>query len=150
MLKKPILKLAVTTLVDGTLDSSEDGQRSFLTTRIPEQGRISLAHLIENYPSVLAVDIFNAMTFKKVRFAGPHALVNQYHLERGSDSYLDPWSCSPAPANSPQNISSYSKVIVNTREDITRTPAVLPIPGQYEYDDTYVHYCHTNDEWNQG
>jgi hypothetical protein len=131
-LKKPnLLKLAVTTLVDGTLDSSEDGQRSLLTTRIPEQGRTTLAYLIKNYPSDLVEDIFNEITFMKVPFAGPHAIESQKHLERGSDSYLDPWSGSPAPAKSLQKTSSFSKVIVNTREDITRTPAVLPIPGQY-------------------
>jgi hypothetical protein len=58
MLKKPnLLKLAVTTLVDGTLDSSEDGQRSLLTTHIPEQGRTSLGDLIENYPPEFVVDM---------------------------------------------------------------------------------------------
>jgi hypothetical protein len=146
MLKKPnLLKLVVTTLVDGTLDSSKDGQRSLLTTRIPEQGRISLTYLIKQYPSDFVVDIFNEMTFMKVPFAVPHAIESQYHLERGSDSYLDPWSCSPTRAKSLQNNSSLSKMIVNTREDITRTPAVLPIPGQYEYDDTNVHCCHGNE-----
>jgi WD40 repeat protein len=137
MLKKPnLLKLAVTKLVDGTLDSSEDGQRSLLTTRIPEQGRTTLAYLIENYPSDFVVDIFNEMTFMKVPFAGPHgiAIESQKHLERGSDSYLDPWSSSLAPAKSLQKTWSFSEVIANTREDITRTPAVLPIPGQcYEW-----------------
>jgi hypothetical protein len=141
MLKKPnLLKLAVTTLVDGTLDSSEDGQRSLLTTHIPEQGRTSLADLIENYPSEFVVDILNEMTFMKVPFTKPRAIESQKHLERGSDSYMDPWSGSrAAPVKSLQKGSSFSEVIVNTRGDITRTPAVLPIPGEHKCDDTNMH-----------
>lgn len=151
MLKKPnLIKLAVTTVVDGTLDSSEDGQRSLLTTRIPEEGRATMADLIENFPSDFVVDVFNEMTFMKVPFAGPRAIDSQKHLERGSDSYMDPWSGSPAPVKRLQKSSSFSEVIVNTRGDITRTPAVLPIPGKSKYDDNNVHCTHINDEWNQG
>jgi hypothetical protein len=80
------------------------------------------------------------MTFMKVPFTKPRAIENQKHLKRGSESYMDPWSGSlAAPVKSLQKGSSFSEVIVNTRGDLTRTPAVLPIPGKYE-----------NEEWNQG
>lgn len=133
LLKKPnLLKLALTTLVDGSLDSSEDGQRSILTTEIPEQGRTTLADMTNNYPPEFVVDIFKEMTFMKVPFTGPRSIERQKHLERGSDSYLDPWSDTPVPAKSLKRSSSSSEDLVNTRGDITRTPAVLPIPGKYE------------------
>jgi hypothetical protein len=74
-LQKPtLLKLALTTLVDGTLEgeTSNGGKRSILTTDLPERGAEALYYMIFNQPPQLIVDILAEITFIKVPFTQPH------------------------------------------------------------------------------
>lgn len=74
-LQKPnLLKLTLTTLVDGTLEgeTSNGGKRSILTTDLPEQGAKALYDMIFNQPPLFIVDILAEMTFLKVPFTQPH------------------------------------------------------------------------------
>jgi len=69
-LRKPnLLKLAVTALVDGSLTALDSD--AILTSHIPEQARVTLNEMIENYSPQLVVDIMAAMTFIKVPFSQP-------------------------------------------------------------------------------
>lgn len=69
LLRKPnLLKLAVTSLVDGNLKLDSD---AILTSSIPTKAREALEEIIENYPPELVVDILGEMTFVKVPFSKP-------------------------------------------------------------------------------
>jgi hypothetical protein len=126
-LNKPnLVKLAVTTLCDGTLDPRHDGEKNFLTTDIPMRGRETLLDIVENYPPDFIVDILKKTTFMKVPFTGPRMVKSGDRLECGSDSYTDPWSDKCSSRNLIKKGSS-SKVF--KRGGIMRTPAVLPLPG---------------------
>ena len=137
-LKRPtLLKLAVTMLVDGTLEDSHDGQKSILTTEIPLRGRQTLLDFVENYPPDFIVNILHSMTFTKVPFTEPHfvEMHNHRRLECSSHSFMDPWSlvlCESVDAK----LSSIGlgKKFERTRGQIQLTPAVLPLPSLGDLD----------------
>ena len=73
-LQKPnLLKLTLTVLVDGTLetDLNDGGKRSILTTDLPDRGAEALYNMIFHHPQLIN-DILDAMTFIKVPFTQPH------------------------------------------------------------------------------
>jgi hypothetical protein len=64
-----LLKLALTTLVDGTVEA--DGRRSILTTSLPTKARAALASMIALYPTDMSVDVLQTVRFVKVPFTHP-------------------------------------------------------------------------------
>mmetsp|Transcript_12248 Transcript_12248/g.35536 ORF Transcript_12248/g.35536 Transcript_12248/m.35536 type:complete len:1610 (-) Transcript_12248:86-4915(-) len=119
--KIKLLKLALTTMVDGSMESNMDGRRSILTSNVPKIGMVALQTMLNNYPSELVVEILREIRFVKVPFTTAHAISDERRqLICGSDSYLDPWVTKPSIAK-PEPIADYSK--------LNRTPAVLPLPG---------------------
>jgi hypothetical protein len=72
--KMKLLRLAVTTLVDGSLEARNEGKRSILTTHIPEVGRKTLEAMIAKHPPELIVQILKEMTFVKVPFTRSHVV----------------------------------------------------------------------------
>ena len=71
--KIKLLKLALTTLVDGTLESKNE-RRSILTTDIPAIGRATLESMLANHPPEFIVEILKGMKFVKVPFTTPHKI----------------------------------------------------------------------------
>jgi WD40 repeat protein len=129
-----LLKLALMTLVDGTLAPNNDEEKNFLTTMIPFQGREILADIVKNYPAEFAVDIFNAITFMKVPFACPKIVENGSRLEIGSDSYKDPWLERSHSGRYLEKSTPSMELGRKNREYISRAPAVLPLPGLGDMD----------------
>lgn len=129
-----LLKLAIMTLVDGTLSPKSDQERNFLTTKIPFQGREVLADIVKNYPADFAVDIFKAMTFMKVPLTSPKIVEHGSRLEIGSSSYTDPWLDRAQSGRYLEKTATSTDLGRKNREYITRTPAVLPLPGLGDMD----------------
>jgi WD40 repeat protein len=127
-----LLKLAMVTLVDGTLAPKNNDDKNFITTDIPYQGRQILADIVKNYPPEFAVDVFKAITFLKVPFTVPKVVKNGARLEKGSSSYTDPWSDELEERYLKKSKSSLK--LGQSREFITRTPAVLSLPGLGDMD----------------
>lgn len=128
-LKKPnLLKLVLTNLVDGTLESDGDGRRTILTSNLPERGRDTLKDMIMNSPPEFIVSILSDMTFVKVPFAEAHEISGTKSMERGSSSYIDPWKVKPS-RRLERTKSQKSLHVNNDRDCFLRTPAVLPLPG---------------------
>jgi len=129
-LKKPnLLKLVMTTLVDGTLETDSNGRRTILTSEMPELGLDTLQHIIANFPPQYIVDILAEMTYIKVPFTEPREVSTSHIKECGSSSYADPWDlCAPR-----RGISRSEHILKfeddDTKEYVYRTPAVLPLPG---------------------
>jgi hypothetical protein len=82
--KMKVLRLAVTTLVDGSLEARNEGRRSILTTNIPEVGRKTLEAMIAKHPPELIVQILKEMTFVKVPFTRPHVVSREKKTVRAS------------------------------------------------------------------
>jgi WD40 repeat protein len=129
-----LLKLAMVTLVDGTLAPKSDNDKNFIATDIPYQGREILAEIVKNYPPEFAVDVFKAISFMKVPFTCPKVVRNGARLERGSSSYTDPWSDECEGAGYLKKPASKINLGRQSREFITRTPAVLSLPGLGDMD----------------
>jgi WD40 repeat protein len=128
-LKKPnLLKLVITNLVDGTLESDVDGRRTILTSGLPERGRDTLKDMIQNSPSEFIVNILSEMTYVKVPFTEAHEVAGSKTMERGSSSYIDPWIKTPLRR---LERTKNSKILPDNAERgfFFRTPAVLPLPG---------------------
>lgn len=127
-LKRPnLLKVAVTALVDGTLDESEDGQKSILTTEIPRRGSESLIDFLENHPPEFVVEILEATTFMKVPFTGPQFVSKLNERPScGSATFMDPW---PTQFKRKVNRKQAKGVDEITLSGVSLTPAVLPLPG---------------------
>jgi WD40 repeat protein len=130
-LKKPnLLKLVMTTLVDGTLERDEGGRRSILTSSLPERGRDTLEDMILNSPSDFVVSILSQMVFIKVPFTEAREIKgsNRKKMERGSASFTDPWKTSPT--RSLERIKSIKNFRIDFDDAcLVRTPAILPLPG---------------------
>lgn len=80
--KMKLLRLAVTTLVNGSLDSRNGGRRSILTTDIPEIGRKTLEAMIAKHHPDLIVQILKEMTFVKVPFTRLHVVSRDKKMVR--------------------------------------------------------------------
>lgn len=127
-LQKPgLVKLVVTSLVNGTLNPPNDKEKNFLTTSIPESGRKSLKDIVENYPQDYIVDILQAMVFTKVPFTAPRVVESGERIECGSPLYTDPWIETGAERRQLARSRTSSKLVL--RGGSIRTPAVLPVPG---------------------
>lgn len=128
LLRKPnLLKLAVMALVDGNLKLDSD---AVLTSTIPMKARMALEEIIENYPPELVVDLMEKMTFLKVPFSKPMIVKEGDCQERGSQSYMDPWSGTTKPTSISATIFGVDKEApVVTCGSVMRTPAVLPLPN---------------------
>jgi hypothetical protein len=131
-LKRPnLMRMAITMLVDGTLDAGQEGQKSILTTNIPERGRRTLMEFIENHPPDFIVSVLNSMSFTKVPFTRPHLieLRNHRRLECSSSTFMDPWFDE---LNESRESNSRRKLGLSRercRGQVALTPAVLPLPG---------------------
>lgn len=127
-LKKPrLVKLIMVCLVNGTLDPASDQEKNFVSTNIPYQARDSLVDIAMIYPPEFIVEIFNEMTFMRVPCTGPRAVKTGDRLERGNNSYTDPWSKSHESVNKIEQRLSSVKMV--KQDGMMRTPAVLPLPG---------------------
>ena len=90
-LKKPnLLKLVVTCLFNGTLESDGDGRRTILTSNLPERGRETLKDMIRNSPPKFVDSILSVMSFLRVPFTDARKVGGRQKLERWSPSYTDP------------------------------------------------------------
>jgi WD40 repeat protein len=78
--KIKLLQVAVTTLVDGSLEARNEGRRSILTTDIPEIGRKTLEAMLAKHPPEVIVEILKQMTFVKVPFTSPHVVSREKKL----------------------------------------------------------------------
>jgi hypothetical protein len=114
-------------LVNGTLDPASDQEKNFVSTNIPYQARDSLVDIAMIYPPEFIVEIFNEMTFMRVPCTGPRAVKTGDRLERGNNSYTDPWSKSHESVNKIEQRLSSVKMV--KQDGMMRTPAVLPLPG---------------------
>jgi hypothetical protein len=127
-LRKPnIIKLILTPVVDGSLDSRSEWSSSLLTTTIPIDGFLTLRDLILNHPSRYATDILNKMTFMKVPFASPRRCHLNDRKTRGSESYTDPWG-EESKVLIKQGSRS-SRYFSEKKDEVILIPAVLPLPG---------------------
>lgn len=127
-LRKPnIMKLILTPVVDGSLDSRSAWSSSLLTTTIPIDGFLTLRDLILNHPSRYATDILNKMTFMKVPFAPPKRCCFRDTKTRGSDSYTDPWH--EESKNLLKQGSTSFRFFSEHKDEVVLIPAVLPLPG---------------------
>jgi WD40 repeat protein len=128
-LNKPnLLKLVLTCLVNGTLESDGDGRRTILTSNLPERGRDALRDMIRNSPPEFVVSILSDMTFLKVPFTNVHEVSGRQKVERGSVSYTDPWKVLPS-RRLERTKKSKNLYVEYDRARLLRTPAVLPLPG---------------------
>ena len=126
-LKRPnLLKLAVSVLVDGTLDM--EGESNLLTTDLPDRGKEILVDITSNYPPEFVVETLRTMVFVKVPFADQRYVEEDQRLERGSSSYTDPWPKSMIKGRHLERNDKFSKEL-DIRGGMSRTPAVLPLPG---------------------
>jgi len=130
-LKRPnLLKLAVTALIDGTLEKG--GKRSILTTDLPQRGRDSLIGIIEQHSPDYIVNILDEMAFTKVPFAEQYSIDAQSRrrLECGSPSFMDPWQDRLA---AHRHLKSIKRIHTTDKQQdrsrISLCPAVLPLPG---------------------
>jgi len=89
--KIKLLKLALTTMVDGSMELNMDGRRSILTSEIPEIGMAALKNMLINHPSDLAVSVLREMTFVKVPFAKPRMISKE--AKRIVSQCLDEGEC---------------------------------------------------------
>jgi hypothetical protein len=125
-LKKPnLLKLILTTFVDGTLEA--DG-RTILTTQLLERGIETLNDMVLNSPPEFVVSILASMTYVKVPFTEAHEVVGARPMEMGSFSYTDPWVTTPLRSLD----RTKDEEELNSKLDngyAYRVPAVLPLPG---------------------
>lgn len=127
-LRKPnIMKLILTPVVDGTLDSRSAWSSSLLTTTMPVDGFLTLRDLIMNHPPGYATDILSKMTFMKVPFAGSRRCHLNDPKECGSASYTDPWGGESR--NLEKQDSMHSRFGQDYKDEIVLIPAVLPLPG---------------------
>ena len=69
--KANVLKLVLTKLVDGTLESRQGGMGTLFTTKMPKDGLKTLKDMILYHPQEFATDILKNMTFIKTPFANP-------------------------------------------------------------------------------
>lgn len=133
-LKNPnTMKLIISPVLDGTLDTYSAWSSSLLTTSMPVDAYLTLRDLIINHPPGFATDTIRKMTFVKVPFAKPRVCLLDEVKECGSRNFTDPWG--------EEKIGSYYRDKINTRvsfksskqkqnkNEITLIPAVLPLPG---------------------
>jgi WD40 repeat protein len=112
-----ILQLAITTIVDGSLDAENDRQ-SILTTEICDRAWEAIQWMVQNSPPEYILAILNAMTFVKVPFTKQHLLRKDQKLTSARSSFLDPWGRFP-----------FRESTADDGKYTVRTAAVLPIPG---------------------
>jgi hypothetical protein len=86
------MKLILTTLVDGTLETQHGLSSSLLTTTMPIDGFLTLRDLILHHPPGYATDILRSMTFVKVPFVTPIHVGPDEIKECGSPGYTNPWT----------------------------------------------------------
>lgn len=135
-LKKPnLLKLVMTVLVDGTLESEGDGRRSILASGMPDRGAQTLQDMMQNSPPEFIVGILSKMTYVKVPFTQAHEVDvgTTKSMECGSCNYTDPW-VDKVPARHLERSARAEKDLLSMvaseeRGAVYRTPAVLPLPG---------------------
>jgi hypothetical protein len=72
--KMKLLQLAMTALVDGSLEATNEGRRSILTTDLPDIGRNTLEAMVARHSPELIVDIMKRMAFVKVPFTHAHVV----------------------------------------------------------------------------
>ena len=83
--KIKLLKIAVTTIVDGTLEG-RNKNCSILTTAIPEIGQTTLQTMLDKHPPEFIVEILKLMTFVKVPFTKPHPVSREKRMVSVSGS----------------------------------------------------------------
>ena len=129
-LKKPnLLKLVMTTLVDGTLEADSNGRRTILTTEMPALGLDTLQHIIASFPPQYIVEILHKMTYIKVPFTNPREISTDHAKECGSSSYTDPWDISTPQRGLKRSDCAVKIEVDDSKGFVYRTPAVLPLPG---------------------
>ena len=129
-LKKPnLLKIVMTTLVDGTLEADSHGRRTILTTEMPALGLDTLQHIIASFPPQYIVEILHKMTYIKVPFTNPREISTDYAKECGSSSYTDPWDISIPQRGLKRSDRDVKIEVDDSKGFVYRTPAVLPLPG---------------------
>lgn len=115
--KIKLLQLALSAVVDGSLDA-ENERQSILTTSIPIHGKQALYAMIQKYPPEYSVNVLRSLTFVKVPFTKPRLLSRDQKMVCGSINYLDPWIKLPLFHSKDESFGN-----------VARTPAVLPLPG---------------------
>lgn len=82
-LKKPnLLKMVMTTVVDGTLEAENEHTRTILTSDIPTNARATLQSMVSNQSSDFIVDVLAQMTYIKVPFAAPKQIYKKQAMVR--------------------------------------------------------------------
>lgn len=128
-LRRPgLLKLFIVSLVDGTLNSVDGNDRTFLATSIPQRGRDVLTEIVTNYPADFIIDILRSITFMKVPHGHPRPVESGDRMECGYITYQDPWPGAVFQGRMHLEKSAKSTRYFSCGGSI-RTPAVLPLPG---------------------
>lgn len=71
-LQKPnLLKLVMTTVVDGTLEAETGATRTILTSKMPMNARETLQNMVSNHAAAFTVEVLSEMTYIKVPFTTP-------------------------------------------------------------------------------
>ncbi|KAL7564175.1 hypothetical protein ACA910_021149 [Epithemia clementina (nom. ined.)] len=123
-----ILKLAITVLVDGTLEKRVDS--SILKTRLPQQARDALVDLIVNMMNPqLVTEILSSVIFVKVPYGQVRSVRHAGTFEKSSPSTADPWGSSLK-----DNKQDLLRMLLgfsteSDQHEKNLTPAVLPLPG---------------------
>ena len=133
-LKNPnVMKLIISPVLDGTLDTCSAWSSSLLATSLPVDAYLTLRDLIINHPPGFATDTIRKMTFVKVPFATPRLCLSDEVKECGSKSFTDPWGkekVDPYIRNKKNTRMSFKRSKQKQiRNEITLIPAVLPLPG---------------------
>jgi len=130
-----IMRLIISPVMDGTLDTSSAWSSSLLTTSMPVDAYLTLRDLIINHPPGFATDTIRKMTFVKVPFAKPRICLIDEVKECGSPNFTDPWGnekvdlYSRNRQNSRTSFKSSKQKQKQNKNEITLIPAVLPLPG---------------------
>lgn len=131
--KPKMLQLALTALVDGTIESNSSGTRSVLDTETTLRGREALTFVLERFPADVTVAVFDAIAFARVPFTEPRVVDKRQSRECGSASFASPWDKEPVTTVERQPCS-LNLLDEEAKKGLPLTPAVLPLPGLGEMD----------------
>ena len=118
-----LLRLALLSLVDGSISPRGRDRPTLLATDIPRCGRDAMMSMIATCPPEHVVDVLQQMKASKVPYAVPQNSELVSTKIRGSSSFTDPW-----PQSSQIDLKSGS-----TKSSVL-IPAVLPLPGLGDMD----------------
>ena len=69
--KANLLKLVMSTVVDGSLEAGADGTRTIFTSEMPGNARSTLQSMIMNHAPDFTIDVLSQIAYVKVPFTGP-------------------------------------------------------------------------------